>query len=231
MSAPAQTLKCTELLGRPVLDRQTVKELGRMAHFLVDAQAQQVTGLVCKSGLLGMTKTAFAWRQVEAIGDDSILVRAADSTTPQASDMAEAPLGFEILTNQGNSVGKITDLLFDPSTGAVTAYLFTPHGWQGLMAGTYIFAPVAISSLGDRRVIVLEPAVENPQQYAPGFESKLSQATDFIQADYDRTRQDLAGFQQGAQDVVQKVKGIADPGTPNAGNATSEVNQPLNPDD
>ncbi|MGF1516968.1 MAG: PRC-barrel domain-containing protein [Nodosilinea sp.] len=230
MSIPAQALKYTELLGRPVLDRQTVKELGRMAHCLVDAQAQQVTGLVCKSGLLGMTKTAFTWGQVEAIGDDSILVRAADSTRLPASDMAEAPVGFEILTNQGNSVGKITDLLFDPSTGAVTGYLFTPHGWKGLMAGTYIFAPVAISSLGDRRVIVLEPAVETPQQYAPGFEAKLSQATDFIQADYDRTRQDLAGLQQGAQGVVQKVKGVADPGNPKAGNP-SEVNQPLNPDD
>ncbi len=230
MSIPAQTLKCTELLGRPVRDRQTVKELGRMAHFLVDAQAQQVTGLVCKSGLLGTTKTAFAWSQVEAIGDDSILVRAADSTKLQASDMAVAPVGFEILTNQGNSVGKITDLLFDPSTGAVTGYLFTPHGWKGLMAGTYIFAPVAISSLGDRRVIVLESAVETPQQYAPGFEAKLSQATEFIQADYDRTRQDLEGLQQGAQGVVQKVKGIADPNASDTGN-TSEVNQPLNPDD
>ena len=210
MSTSTQTLKYTDLLGRPVLDRQTVKELGRMAQVVVDAQAQQVTGIVCKSGLLGTTKTAFAWSQVEAIGNDSILVQAADSTATQASDMTEAPVGFEIFTNHGNSAGKITDLLFDEVSGAVTGYLFTPHGWKGLLEGTYIFAPVAISSLGEKRVIVLETAVENPQQYAPGLENKFSQATDFIQSDYERTKQDLAGLQQGAQGVVQKVKDIAD---------------------
>ncbi|NMF83138.1 PRC-barrel domain-containing protein [Nodosilinea sp. P-1105] len=207
MSTAAQTLAFSTLLKRPVLNRQTVEELGQTTQLLVDAQAQRVTGLVCKSGFLGTTKRAFSWDQIEAIGKDSILVRVADSPQASSPDMTEAPIGFEILTDHGNTVGKVTDLLFELESGRVTGYLFTPHGWKGLMEGTYIFAPIAISSVGEKRVIVLESAVEAPQQYTPGLGAKLTQASDFIQADYERTKQDLADLQKGAQDLAHKVKG------------------------
>lgn len=209
-TAAAQVLQYTQILGRPMLDRQTVEELGRMDKVVVDAQAQMVTGLVCKSGLLGNTKTTYLWSQIEAIGNDSILVRVAGEAEATSADNAVVPIGFEMLTDSGNKVGEITDLLFNPDSGSVVGYLYSPSGWKGLMEGTYLLNPIAISSLGDRRMIVLEQAVANPQQYAPGLGNKLNQATEFFQADYERTKQDFAQLQQGAKGVVGQVKGTAE---------------------
>jgi uncharacterized protein YrrD len=203
-TSTVQVLRYTEIVGRPMLDRQTVEELGRMDRVMVDAQAQTVTGLVCKSGLLGNTKTAYAWGQIEAIGDDSILVRAEGEDMAASPDAAVVPIGFEMLTDSGNKVGEITDLLFNPDSGAVVGYLYSPSGWKGLMEGTYTFNPVAISSLGDHRMIVLERAVEDPQHYAPGLGDKIHQTTAFFQADYERTKQDLTQLHQGAKGMVNQ---------------------------
>lgn len=59
-------------------------------------------------------------------------------------------------------------------------------------------------------MIVLEQAVEDPQPYAPGLGEKLDQATEFIQADYEQTKQDLAQLQRGVKDVVSQAKETAD---------------------
>lgn len=205
-----QVLRYSEILGRPMLDRQTVEELGQMDTVMVDAQAQAVIGLVCKSGLLGNTKTAYAWGQIEAIGNDSILVRAEGEGMAASPDTAVVPIGVEMLTDSGNKIGEITDLLFNADSGSVVGYLYSPSGWKGLMEGTYTLNPVAISSLGDRRMIILEQAVKDPQQYAPGLGDKINQTTAFFQADYERTKQDLTQLQQGAKGMVDQVKGTAE---------------------
>lgn len=229
MSIPPQPLQLSKLLKRPVLDRQSVEELGRVSQLLVDAQAQRVTGILCKSGWWGTTQ-AFSWPQIEAIGDDSILVRSTDSRPGITPDMVEAPIGFEMFTDRGNRVGHVTDVLFHPGSGEITHYLFTPQGWQGLVKGSYLLAPVAISSVGDKRVIVLDAAVEAPQQYTPGLGDKLHQATDFIQADYQRTKQDLASWQRGAEGWVAQVKGT--PPSPDASleQPSTEGRSPLPPE-
>ena len=209
-TSDVQVLQYSQILGCPMLNRQTVEDLGRMDEVVVDPQAQMVTGVVCKSGVLGNTKTTYPWSQIEAIGNDSILVRVVEEAEATVADNAVVPIGFEMLTDSGNRVGKITDLLFNPASGSVVGYLYSPSGWKGLMEGTYLLNPIAISSLGDRRMIVLEQSVEDPQPYAPGLGNKLNQATEFVQADYDRTKQDLGQLQRGAKDVAGQVKETAD---------------------
>jgi uncharacterized protein YrrD len=230
MSPPPQSLQLSKLLKRPVLDRQTVEELGRLSQLLVDAQAQRVTGLLCKSGWWG-TKQAFSWPQIEAIGDDSILVRSTDSRPGVTPEMVEAPIGFEMFTDRGNRVGYVTDVLFHAGSGEIIHYLFTPQGWQGLVKGSYLLAPVAISSVGEKRVIVLDAAVETPQQYTPGLGDKLNQATDFIQADYQRTKQDLASWQRGAEGWVAQVKGTPPSPDPSLEPSSTAEQSPLPPEE
>lgn len=223
----SQTLKYSELLNRPVVDRQTVKDLGGLAKLLVDSQAQRIVGLVAKSGMFGSKKYVCSWEQIEAIGNDSILVRSTERSDLEGSKLPEAPIGFQILTNQGNKMGQITDLLFEARSGEITGYLFSPEGWKGLIEGTYILAPIAISSLGEKRVIVLESAVAQPRQYTPGIADKLDRATELIQTDYERTKQDIADVQKGAKSIADRVKGIAESATQKVDETVSDLKNRL----
>ncbi|TVP55571.1 MAG: photosystem reaction center subunit H [Nodularia sp. (in: Bacteria)] len=205
MSTPSQVLKHSELLKRLVLDRETVEEVGRVSQLLLDNQAQRVLGLTCKSGWLGKQKT-FAWNQIEAIGADSVLVKHQDDHTSEITESVNPVLGSEVWTDTGNKVGKILDLLFNVETGDVVNYMFSPNGWQGLMEGTYLLEPIMISSVGDKRVIVLEKAVKNPQKYTEGLSERIGQATEFIQKDYEQTKQDFKSVKPGFQKAVVQDK-------------------------
>lgn len=207
MSTPSQVLKHSELIKRLVLDRETVEEVGRVSRFLVDSQAQRLLGFTCKSGLLGNKQKTFAWRQIVAIGADSVIVSHRDDHTSEITESVNPVVGSEIWTDSGNKVGKIIDLLFHAETGYVVNYLFSPNGWQGLMEGTYLLAPIMISSVGDKRVIVLEKAVQNPQKYTEGLSEKISQATEYIQQDLKETKQHLESVKPSFQKAIDQVKG------------------------
>ncbi|MEA5579862.1 PRC-barrel domain-containing protein [Nodularia harveyana UHCC-0300] len=206
MSTLSPVLKYSELLNRLVLDRDTVAEVGRVSRFLLDSQAQKIVGFICKSGWLGNQQKTFAWKEIEAIGADSVIVKHQDEQTSGITESVNPVLGSEVWTNSGNKVGKIIDLLFHKETGDVVNYMFSPNGWQGLIEGTYLLAPIMISSVGDKRIIILEKAVENPQKYTEGLGEKLSQATEFIQQDYEQTKQNLEAAKPGLQKAVDQVK-------------------------
>ncbi|HYW18258.1 MAG TPA: PRC-barrel domain-containing protein [Nodularia sp. (in: cyanobacteria)] len=207
MSTPSQVLKHSDLLKRLVLDRETVAEVGRVSQLLLDSQAQRILGFTCKSGWLGNQQQTFAWREIEAIGADSVLVRHRDDHTDPITESVNPVLGSEVWTNSGNKVGKIIDLLFDKETGYVVNYMFSVNGWQGLVEGTYLLAPIMISSVGDKRVIVLEKAVNNPQKYTEGLVEKINQATEFIQRDYGETKQHIESVKPSLQKAIDQVKG------------------------
>lgn len=224
MSTQSEALKQSKLINRLVLDRQTAEEVGHVAQLLLDGQAQQVVGFICKSGgWLGGQQQVFPWSQVEAIGDDSVLVKSREEATAEIPESLKPPIGYEIWTDGGNKVGKLLDFLFDPRTGAVVNYLFSSSGWRGVMEGTYLLQPVAISSVGSRRVIVLEKAVQAPQQYTQGLSEKLEQATEFIREDYEKTREDWEVARQGTQQFVEKVKGATHSATETVQQKVSEV--------
>ncbi|MDB9316939.1 PRC-barrel domain-containing protein [Nodularia spumigena] len=206
MSTPSQVLKQSELLKRLVLDRQTVEEVGHVSQLLLDSQAQRVLGFTCKSGWLGNKQKTFAWKQIQAIGADSVIVSHQDNQTSEITESVNPVLGSEVWTDSGNKVGKIQDLIFNVETGEVVNYMFSHNGWQGLMEGTYLLAPIMISSVGDKRVIVLEKAVQNPQKYTEGLNERIGQAAKFIQEDLKQTKQDLESLKQGSQKAVNQIK-------------------------
>ncbi|MBW4555221.1 MAG: PRC-barrel domain-containing protein [Trichormus sp. ATA11-4-KO1] len=224
MSTPSQVLKQSELLKRLVLDRETVEEVGRVSRLILDSQAQTVVGLTCKSGwLVGKQKT-FTWKQIAAIGDDSVLVSHQDDHTAEITESVNPILGSEVWTDNGNKVGQIQDFIFDVETGSVVKYLFSSSGWQGLMEGTYLLEPIMISSVGDKRILVLEKAVQNPQKYTEGLSGKINQAAEFMQNDYEQTKQDFEStVKQPSQKAIDQVKDFAQATTEKAEETISEV--------
>jgi uncharacterized protein YrrD len=206
MSLSTQTLRHSELINRLVLERQTAETIGRLDHLEIDPQGHRVEGLVTKSGLLGREKRYFAWTQVDTIGEDGIFVNGMVTSNPPSSQREKTVVGHELWTNTGNKVGKIVDYLFNPKTSEMTSYLFASNGWRGVVEGIYLLEPVAISSVGEKRVIALETAIQRAKQYSPGVHQKVEQAKDTLAQDYAQTKQDIEGVVNQVQTKAQQLQ-------------------------
>ncbi|PZD72096.1 hypothetical protein C1752_03950 [Acaryochloris thomasi RCC1774] len=206
---PQSSVKRSELHKRLVIDRQTSENVGHLSQLLLDAPSQKIVGFYCGGGLFGGGRQAFSWDQIESIGDDSIVVTGKQWEPEfEGTGPMEAPIGHELWTDTGNQMGKVTDLLFDPATGKVTHYVFTSKGWHSVVDGTYLLPPVAISSIGSKRIIALETMMKNPQQYQEGLGHKAGSVAEFFKEDYRQTKEDLAAIKHGAQNAVDQVKEV-----------------------
>ncbi len=195
----------SQLLNRLVLDRQTTEELGHLSQLLIDPHAQQVVGFTCKSGFLGSHQQILAWSEIESIGKDSIVVKQREAARERVgSAPVEAPIGHEVWTDQGERIGKIVDMIFEPSGGALQGYIFSTGGWKGFVEGQYQIPPLAVSSLGRKRMIVLDSVTHDPQRYADGLGKTVTQVSDFLKDDVAQTKEDVAAITDGAQQFIQR---------------------------
>jgi uncharacterized protein YrrD len=224
MNTQPESVRQSEVINRLVLDRRTTEEVGRVEQLWLNPQSHQVVGLTCKSGFLGNKKRSFTWEQIETIGNDSILVNDEPADVePEKPESAVSLIGHEVWTDAGNKVGKVVDYLFVPQTGAVVNYLFVSNGWRGVLDGLYLLPSTAIASIGSKRAIVPDAIVQVPQQYAEGFNQKVSQAADFLREDYQKTQIDWETIKRGAQSITEQVKDTTEKVTNIAKEKLSEV--------
>lgn len=206
MSTEIKVIKRSELINRLVLERKTVEDLGRVEQLWINPLFHQIVAFTCKSGLIGGQKRVFTWENITQIGEDAILVNRSPSEAPEKAKKPEQAIhamGHEVLTDAGNRLGTIVDYIFDLQTGFVKRYLYTCLGLRGVLDGVYILPSTAISSVGNKRIIVLEAALKTPQQYSEGLGQKMGQAAEFLQDDFDKTREHLEGLKRTAQKITK----------------------------
>ena len=196
----------SQLHQQLVIDLETTEELGKLSQFLIDVKHHQVEGFVCKKGLLSLETVPIMWVQVDSVGQDCILVRRSGAPISERLDTAIVFDHQSIWSDAGSEVGQLVDYCIDLSTGAVTQYLFTAPGWQGLTDGVYTFAPAAVVSAGKKRMMVQQAALQQAEQFIPGVQDRVQQAW---QQDVNRTRQDVQGAIDSTREVAEQVQNQA----------------------
>lgn len=109
--------------GRKVVSRASAEELGKLAHIVVDVQRQQVASLVVGKGRKALL---VAWENVSGFGpdavmlaDESALYEPRDDDERAAADGKLDLVGKRALSDMGNDLGTVSDIAFEPATGAL----------------------------------------------------------------------------------------------------------------
>jgi sporulation protein YlmC with PRC-barrel domain len=110
--------------GRKVVSTATAETVGKIDGFVVDPTTRSVVALEIKKAESG---DVLVWRDIAGFGDDAV-------TVADAAAIVDAPpeiealqgkdhelKGKRVLTTAGVDLGKVKDVDFDPTTGAVTA--------------------------------------------------------------------------------------------------------------
>jgi sporulation protein YlmC with PRC-barrel domain len=110
-------------MGRKVVSRSSAKELGAVGHLLIDAQERQITAVV-----IGKGKKArlVEWTQLSGFGPDAVMVVDEGALRPSADDRERDGvdgkldlLGKRALSERGNELGNIDDVMFNTDTGTL----------------------------------------------------------------------------------------------------------------
>jgi len=125
-------IRATELSGKAVVDVDAAEKLGKIDRVVLDPDARRIAGFVVVRGssLLGTGEHLLvAASSVHAIGPDAVTVHhrqgAAETDTnadlqhlPRVSDM----VGRKVVSDQGQLLGSVDDVLIDEATGRIIGY-------------------------------------------------------------------------------------------------------------
>lgn len=242
MSIQPELIKQSQLVGKLVLDRQSMEEKGKVERVWLDPRTHRIVGITCKSGFVGMKKLSFAWQQIYSLGNNVLVNNIADGDEWQKPDVSEQILDWELITDDGNKAGKIEDYLIEPNTGEVVSYLFLAIDRGNILTRRFLLSPEGIDNIGNKRVLARKIAVENSAPYTEGLNRLLTEARDFIIEDKDTTLQHVEAvksrftglveqfknetptkLEQVKGQVTEKVQGLAGQAQGLAGQATEKV--------
>ena len=206
MSIQPELIKQSQLIGKLVLDRQSMEEMGRVERVWLDPRSHRIVGITCKSGFIGMKKLDLAWQQIYSLGNNVLVNHIADGEEWQKPDVSEQILDWELITDDGNKAGKIEDYLIEPITGEVVSYLFLAIDRGNILTRRFLLPPEGIDNIGNKRVLARKIAVETSPPYTEGLNRLLTEARDFIIEDKDNTLQHVDAVKQRFSDAIQYFK-------------------------
>ncbi len=131
--------------SRSVVSVSTAETVGTLTGCTVAASPTRIAGFRVKTrGLGGRTLT---WENILSFGADAVTVRSAETLEPERhldsgapAHKSHDPIGKPVLTERGESRGRVADIDFDAETGRIVRLLTTEQaipGEQLLGAGDY----------------------------------------------------------------------------------------------
>ncbi|NET37343.1 MAG: hypothetical protein F6K19_35850 [Cyanothece sp. SIO1E1] len=207
MTAHPKLIKQSELLNQLVLDRSTMEELGRVEVLWMSPQVHRVLGFIGKSGFLGAKKAAFKLIQIDALGAGSILTHGQpEATDAEKVQQLESPIDCEVWNDAGEKIGSITDYIFNLKTGDITQYLLITNRWSRVTGDIYQLPPSQIISVGRKRILVPDAAVQTLTVYQAGMKQKITQASSAVKAEYDHVTEEVRSLSQKAQSATHETQ-------------------------
>jgi sporulation protein YlmC with PRC-barrel domain len=113
--------------GRKVVSRASAEHLGTISHLIVDAQQHHIASVVIGKGKKAQLVD---WAQLSGFGPDAVVVVDDGALRTPIGDRERAAadgqldlVGKRALTDRGNRLGTVDDVIFDPDSGDLDHFL------------------------------------------------------------------------------------------------------------
>jgi uncharacterized protein YrrD len=210
-------IKAKDVVGLRIVSLKDGKELGTIEDILYDPSSQQVKALLLqKSGLFSEEK-ALILPNIYAIGKDAVTVNSADaiqsvsSLGDPISEMAKNDQYLDktrVLTEDGTDLGKVTDIYFDQTTGAVTEFEVSQGLLKNAESGKKRVAISDIVTVGEEATIVKNYTEDHMEEQAKnqGVSGAVNKAKDQTPEMLDRAKAKAEDLAQAAKKKFEEVK-------------------------
>ncbi|MGA7933571.1 MAG: PRC-barrel domain-containing protein [Kovacikia sp.] len=165
----------SDLLGTPVVTRDTAKKLGVVSQLWVDVDQREVVALSLRPNLLYGTPQPMFLSSIRQIGD-VILVDDENVIEDIDVESYNSLINCEVITETGELLGKVRGFKFDVDSGGLTALTIASVGLPLIpdqIVSTYELPIDEIVSSGPDRLIVFEGAEDRLVQLSVGVLERL----------------------------------------------------------
>ena len=119
--------KGSDIVGKPIVAYDTGEKVGRVRDLIFDQERNYLVALLVQEGGFMSDARVLPLVAIQSIGMDAAIVSRADQIIPAKSDPRIAAIldrnnimsGTHIMTVSGQDLGKMVDLYFDETTGAI----------------------------------------------------------------------------------------------------------------
>lgn len=154
--------RINDIIDLPVIDSMSAHRLCTIKDVIVDLRENRVYALVCRERLFKRTLEAIPYRNVVSITQNGIGIA---GSTRQISlremDMKHrrfqsygAIMGRLVLSNRGETLGVVRDILIDTGSGMIKAYELSEGYLDDFLAGRHIVGADYGSMLTEKSIIL-----------------------------------------------------------------------------
>ncbi len=165
----------SDILGTQVITRTTGKRLGVVSQLWVDIDSQAVVALSLRPNLFYGTAQPMMLDSIRQIGD-VILVDDEDVIEDVDLEGYSNLIGYEVITETGELLGKVRGFRFDIDSGRLDALTIASIGLPLIpdqVVSTYELSIDEIVSSGPDRLIVVEGSEDRMNQLSVGVLERL----------------------------------------------------------
>lgn len=131
------SIKSKDVIGTPVITIVEGKKIGKISDIIYDPQKQRVSALEVGGANWFSDAKILLIEEVKSIGPDAVLIDSeaslrklvdVDTSIARIAQNDHYLTQSEILTEEGNELGKVTDIYFDSRSGIVESFAVEKPG-------------------------------------------------------------------------------------------------------
>lgn len=159
--------KIKELLGLPVLEIVSGKQVGEVSDVIMDTDRATIRGFIISAPGWFKGGQGVAFADVVSIGRDAVMVRSTAVLTDPAAIPGRttaqplgALVGKDLYSETGQLLGVLADVFFDTATGEIKGYEVSDSVLQDLLHGRMVMPLPQAQVVGENMIIVPEAAAK-----------------------------------------------------------------------
>lgn len=153
--------KESELIGLPVISKETGKKIATIREIIYSEKKNKVVGILVSEGNIFREARLIQFNNVDSIGKDALIIENENlveksSLLPEINQLINEKkiTEDEILTEDGESLGHVRDIIIDVENGTVLGFILTDGLIQDLKEGRNVL-PYSIETIfGENSIII-----------------------------------------------------------------------------
>jgi uncharacterized protein YrrD len=212
-----QMRKGSDIVGKPIVAYDTGEKVGRVRDLIFDQERNYLVALLVQESGFMSDARVLPLPEIQSIGMDAAIVSRADNIIPAKSDPQVAAIldrnnimnGTHIMTVSGQDLGKMVDLYFDETTGAIEGYEVSGGIFADAYSGRSFVPAVQTLRIGEHYAFVPAMVADLMEEQVGGIKAALQDTSGKVQAAAQKAGEQIQ--EVGRQTTTKIANAIVDP--------------------
>jgi uncharacterized protein YrrD len=209
--------KGSDIIGKPIVAYDTGEKIGRVRDLIFDQERNYLVALLLQEGGFMSDARVLPLAAIQSIGMDAAIVSRADNIILAKSDPNVAKIldrnnimnGTHIMTVSGQDLGKMVDLYFDETTGAIEGYEVSGGIFADAYSGRSFVPAVQTLRIGEDYAFVPAMVADLMEEQVGGIKAAVQDTSDKVQAAAQKAGEQISEVSR--QTKTQIANAIVDP--------------------